>query len=249
MNIVPNTRFTEVVDEVNLLLAVGRYADPFDLKLRQIKREAEKVRDAEPAEGWALLSCVHSILGEAAEVDRCFQASRRLAKIPVAIENYMANLGNLGYFSRAHEVFLEEGHPTKGMLSTLGEVGFRSGSIHAFVSYYQLAKEMKQDLAALPIDDALKAASILSRAGVSDSQIAKHLDAVGSVLRRHSIFFHGDAQVRIADVDGVYSGVTYVFNLQLNSDEVFDLNLELANEEEAMGIERNVAFDAMFLPL
>lgn len=107
---------------------------------------------------------------------------------------------------------------------------------------------MNLELAQLPDTVAEDAASILAQAGVTDVQVARHLEAVGAVLRRHKIAVDGAPRVSRTTVDGIASAVTYIFAVKCSPEEAFKLNVELAMEEEEMGIEKNQAFDALFLP-
>lgn len=249
MGIAAQTKFSEVIDDINKVLHRGDYADPNDFFMRAILRECKRVRDVEPALGWSLLGCYHSLLGEAEQVDRCFKASQDLGHIPVACDNYHTNLTNLGYFSLAHEFFKTRAHPEDGMFTRMAPVGFSSGSIQTFLSFYEKAVAMNIEMPTLPAAKARRASAVLAAAGVSDEDVTRHLDAAGVVLRRHRIFFKEEGEVEIADKPGVFSGVTCIFRLHRTPDEVFDLNMELAAAEDEMEIEKSPAFDVLFLPV
>jgi hypothetical protein len=248
MRLALNTRFSDVIEELNGLLELCVYQDGDSFPMRKIKRECERVRDIEAAQGWGLLSCYYSLAGDFGEVERCFSASRRLEKIPVVLENYHSHLSNYGYFSRAHEFFVVEGKPTTGMFSRLALQGFNAGSISTLVAYDELARTLNMDIPESLRARAKEASVILRRANISDEQIVRQLDAVGTVLRNHRIFFEGDAQINSTDMDGVFSGVTYVFRVKRTPEEVFELNVELALCEEELGVQKNIAFDVMFSP-
>lgn len=243
------TRFSELILGINEALAEGKYADPTSFGMRQIKRECEKVRDADPATGWGLLGSYYSVVGDVDEAERSFGASVRLATIPVVIDNYLSHLVNHGFFSMAHELFLEHAHPKTGQFSALAQNGFAVGAIQSFVTYYELAKAMRQELPQLPVETARVASAVLERAGISDEHVARHLDAVGRVLRRHKLFIDDLPHVTATDREGVFSGVTYIFKLKCTAEQAFEYNLELASEEEEMGIEKKPAFDAIFLAI
>ncbi len=90
----------------------------------------------------------------------------------------------------------------------------------------------------------MNAHKILAQAGITDERIARHLDVAGTVLRRHHI--RNQAHPRVTVADGLFNGVTYVFSVPVSANEAFDLNMELAAEEYAAGIEKDVAFDVVF---
>lgn len=249
MIIAAQTKFSEVIDQINEVLSKGTYADPDDFALRAILRDCKRVRDVDPARGWGLLGCYYSVLGDAAEVDRCFRASQDLAHLNVVCENYHANLVNLGYFSRAHEFFKSRAHPKSGMFSGMGRVAFSSGSIHTFLSFYETAVAMNLEMPELPAAKAARAAAVLKKAGLSDEHATRHLDAAGAVLRRHKLFHEQDVRLEVADEPGVFMGVTCIFRLRRSAEEVFELNLELAAEEDEMMVDKSPAFDVLFLPV
>jgi hypothetical protein len=246
MKIVAKTRDHEVIDRINVALDATNYADPNSFEMRWIKRECERVREVEPALGWSLLACYNSMLGDGDEVRRCFQASWRLEKSSCAVANYYANLSNLGYFSEAHQFFTDYGRPEGGMLSQLAEK--TTGSFQRLVSYFDEAEAKGFVTVDATQVDYRTAARILSQHGISDVEIALHMDAAGAVLRRHRMFYYGDIQIQVSDVEGVFTGITCVFRMRLSPDEVFDLNVELSKNERELQVQKSPIFDVMFLP-
>jgi hypothetical protein len=248
MKIAANTKSDEVIDKLNTVLRTGKYASSSDFALRVIRRECEQVRSVDPARGWSLLGCYHSLLGEADEVDRCFKASQDLRNISIACDNYHTNLTNLGYFSRAHEFFKARATPESGMFSLMANVAFTSGSFQTFLAFYDGAMAMNMEMPVLPVERARRVAAVLSKAGVSDEQVTQHLDAAGVVLRKHKFFFADDGEIEVADEPGVFSGVTCIFRVNQSAEEVFELNMELSAAEDEMNVERSPAFDVLFFP-
>jgi hypothetical protein len=247
MKIVAKTREHEVIDRINVAIDQPNYADPNSFEMRWIKRECERVRDLEPGLGWSLLACYYSMIGDANEVRRSFEASWRLEQSAHACANYYANLSNLGYFSEAHDFFMDHARPEKGRLSQLASK--TTGSFQALVTYFDEAKA-KGFVTVDPVHvDYRTAASVLSRNGISDAEVAQHMDAVGVVMRQHRMFYTGDIQVEVSDIEGVFVGVTCVFRVQRSQDEVFDLNIELAKIEREMNVPKKSVFDVMFLPV
>lgn len=246
MKTVAKTRDHDVIERLNIALNEPSYADPNSFEMRWIKRECERVREVEPALGWSLLGCYYSMLGDAAEVKRCFEASWRLEKSSSAVGNYYANLSNLGYFSEAHKFFVEHGRPERGVLSYLAEKN--TGSFQTLVSYFDEAEAKGIVTVDATKNDYRAAARILSQNGVSDVEVARYMDAAGAVLRQHRMFFSDDIQVQVSDVEGVFVGVTCVFRVHRSREEVFDLNIELARAEREMDVQKNPVFDVMFLP-
>jgi hypothetical protein len=244
----PQTRFSDVIRDINARLQ-GAYADPTTWEMRSLKRECEKVRDADPSDGWGLLGSYYALVGNADECDRCFAASFRLSKTPVTCGNYHANLGNLGYFSKAHQFFVDVGSPKLGMLSMFIEQAPCLGSFRTTVSYAEEAEAM--GITSLPpLSEAyVRATGVLKRAGVTDEQVAQHLDAAGEILRRHRLFYGDKIRVNVSDVEGLFVGVTCIVPVAKTPKEVFELNVELAVAEQEMGVQKHPVFDVMFKPI
>lgn len=249
MKLVPETRFGELIPKLNDVLGRGIYADPSSFEMRLLKRGCEEVRNVDPTRGWALLGSYHTLLGDFDESERCFSAALRLDTHPVLRGNYYATLSNLGYFSKAHQYFLEVGQPELGGLSVLNEYVRGMGSFQTAVAFNKAAQS-KGITIERPLDEAnVQAASVLAKAGITDEQTVRHMEAVGVVLRRHKLFFDEQVRVNVCDVDGVFVGVTSVVGVNKTAREVFDLNIELATVEDEMGIEKHPAFDVMFKPV
>lgn len=249
MKIVPQTRSGEVTDQLNNILGRGVYADAQAFEMRLLKRECERIRNVDAGVGWGLFGSYYTLLGDIDEAERSFKASLKLNKNPVACGNYYATLGNLGYFTRAHQYFLEVGKPELGMLSVLNAYAEGMGSFQAAVAYNKDAEAMGMVPQRGLNGASVKAAAILAKAGVTDEQVARHMDAAGEVLRRRKLFYHEDILVNVADIDGVFVGVTCVLGVNRAPKEVFELNVELARAEREMGVEKHPVFDVMFKPV
>ena len=198
--------------------------------------------------GWALLGSYYSALGDAGESERCFVASLRLCKDSVTHANYHTNLGNLGYFSKAHAHFVEHGRPEAGFLSMMSSFAQTMGSFQTAVAYTKKAEAMGIEPQVSISQSCQKAAEILEREGVSDEQVARHMDAAGEVLRRRKMFYHDTARIKVANIEGVFVGVTCVFAVTGDPMEVFEMNMELARVEREMDVVKNAAFDVIFKP-
>jgi len=248
MKLVPETRSSEIVEQLNEITGRGWYVDGNTFEMRKLRREIEKVRDVNAAIGWALLGSYAAISGDIAEVERCFNASMRLEEITTTHGNYHSTLGNLGYFSKAHQYFRDSGRPETGRFSQISQYAERMGSFQTVVAYDQEAREMNIETPTIH-GASVHAAAVLARAGVSDEQVVSHLDAAGEVLRRHHMFYGQEIEIKVADFDGEFTGVTCVFSVLGSPDEVFELNVALAAVEDEFCVQKHPAFDVIFLPV
>jgi hypothetical protein len=105
---------------------------------------------------------------------------------------------------------------------------------------------MELDMTNFPVEIAEKSASILRRVGISDEQVARHIDAAGSVLRDMRVFEAREPQIIASDVDNVMTGVTMVLYVKCDPAEVFSYNLALAQKEDELKVVKHPAFDVVF---
>jgi len=249
MRIAAETKFSDVVTDLNKLLLRGHYADRNEFAMRAILRESNRVLAVDPAAGWSLLSCYHTLLGEMEEVERCSRAALNLERFSIANEHYHTNVANLGYFSAGHEFFLAVGSPENGMFSRLGLAAFLSGSIQTVLHFLEKATRMNIDMSGFPSSKTAKASAILTEAGLSDEDVVRHLDAAGAVLRRNKLLLFCETEMEVVDQVDLLKGVTCILRVRRSDEEVFELNMALALAEEEMGIKKSPAFEVLFLPV
>ena len=249
MKLAPVPKHNQVNAKINAALESGAYNDPGSFEMRLLRRECEQVVKAEPFMGWALLGSFFSALGDVEEAERCFSASLKLRNDYVTHANYHTNLGNLGLFSKAHQYFVEHGRPEKGQFSMMLGFAQTMGSFQTAVAYAEEAEAMGIELQEQLSESCRKAACLLASEGVSDEQVALHLDVAGEVLRRRRMFYYDAPKIKVSAVKGVFVGVTCVLAVAGSSMEVFEMNMELAQLEREMDVVKHPAFDVIFKPL
>jgi tetratricopeptide (TPR) repeat protein len=249
MTIALQTTSTDLTEKLNSMYHTGRYTDKNSFEWRQIKRDCEKLIQADAAAGWAALGNLHAACGDVDEVERFYSAALKLNSDPSYGTNLLKHLLNLGFFSKAQALYHEIGNPVGGQFSNRFELGFTAGAFFMVVKFIETAKNMGIDVDTLQVEIMETVAGILDRAGYSDDDVKQHLEAVGEVMRANKVFYAERPQFEATDVDGEFCGVTMIFRLQCSRAEAFDFNLALAEQEEKMGIKKNPAFDAIFLPL
>src|SRR5476649_1283102 len=165
---------------------------------------------------------------------------------PAILANRMAAYEHLGLYSEARALFLKIGSPSGGHFAFALHAGLDIGSFHSVVEFAAEAKKLglpmnQDDLAA-----ASEAAAILARAGVTDDDVARHLDAAGIVLRRAGMFSAKSADLYATNIPDIFSGVAMALNVHCDEDELAGLNAALAREEQARHVNRNSVFDVVF---
>lgn len=101
-------------------------------------------------------------------------------------------------------------------------------------------------MTSFPVEMAEECASILRRAGLSDKDVARHIDAAGSVLREMRLCEVQQQQIIASNVENVMTGVTMVLYVKCDPAEIFSYNMALARKEEELNVVKHPAFDVVF---
>ncbi|NDP59568.1 MAG: hypothetical protein GZ090_09445 [Oxalobacteraceae bacterium] len=247
MQISPQTISPEITAKLNVILQAGKYVTEDDWNWRQIKRECEKLRDIHPSSGWSMLSLAHGLTGNIAVAQHAFEAAIALEKNPLYITNWLATLGNLGLYLKIHELFAVYGNPISGEFSDRFEIGLHAGAFHKLTEFIGSAEKMRLDMTTLDTSLPKNIAALLRKAGVTDHDVARQLEAAGTVLNRHKLFYTGAPEISVCDIPDAFIGVTFAFTLPVDGKDIFSYNIQLAKEEMAMNIQKNHAFDVVFV--
>ncbi|MES2007969.1 MAG: hypothetical protein V4468_03650 [Pseudomonadota bacterium] len=248
MNAVPLTKATEIIDRANAFArAGGPFASRDDLWWRSLKRQVDDVIKIDPGVGWSTYGTIMALVGDVEEMERGFRAALPFAGArPDIITNWLVNKSNLGYYSEALQLSIEYADPKTGYFTDRYPILVRAGGFSAASKFLVRAREMGIEIASLDPERIELAAQLLSRAELSDEDIARHLDIAGTLMREMGHLHVGNPIVDVQDVDGVFSGVTYVLNMRLGQEDVFELNCALADAEVEKGIKRHPYFDISF---
>lgn len=242
----PSTLSDNLLDRLNSMRQSGRYQRRDSIEWEKIKRECEQLLRSAPADGWSALAMLHAAAGDVAQMERCFQNASLLDAHPAVLANRMAAYEHLGLFSEARAIFLRIGTPSSRDFAFAPQAGIDIGSFQSVVEFAAEAKKLGLPMNQDDLNAASEAATILARAGVSDDDVARHLDAAGSVLRRAGMFSAKAADIYATCIPDIFSGVAMAVNVNCDEDELSALNAALANEETARHINKNSVFDVVF---
>jgi hypothetical protein len=243
----------QLFEEINALQAASRHyldstsINPLVRRWRALKHEIDALMKVDACSAWELAGAWKGLSGDLAATEEAFANSAKLGNSGTNRINWMVNRLNLGLFSGAQALYAEVGTAEDGYFTQLLEEGCCSGAIQQAVRFIERAGEMHIKGNADLTTEIIKANAILQVAGLSDACIAQHLDVAGLVLRRHRI--RPDGTLRVTSAPGYFNGVTYAFKVPVPAESAFDMNIELAEEEDRAGIDKHVAFDVVFEPL
>jgi hypothetical protein len=250
MKAIAQAKTTQIFDRINALQATtSRYINssqltPLVREWREIKNEIDSLIKADACAAWEAAGAWKGLAGDVAGTEIGFANSVRLGNSGSNRENWMISRLNLGLFSGAQSLYAAIGHPESGYFTLLLKDGYNAGAIGQAASFIERAREMRIKWDENQVQDIMKADAILRHAGVSDQQIGLQLDVAGTVLRRNQI--RPNPSVLVTSADDCFTGVTYLLAVPVGAVQAFDMNVELAREEDKAGISKNVAFDVVF---
>lgn len=241
----------DLVAKVNALQeASPKYIDPSSLtqesrEWRLMKRDIDALFRVDARDAWEVTGMWHALSADAEGMENAFANSIALGHSETNCLNLMVNRLNLANFSGAQEQYGAVGAPEANMFSTMVIDGFKAGAFQTVAAFIGRLPSMGIDWQDAGLkSDALDAAEILQKAGISDADVAKHLDIAGGVLKGHGIRPKGGPRVTVAP--GFFEAVTFQFEVPVSAKEAFEMNVELAIAEDEAGIPKDVHFDVVF---
>lgn len=135
---------------------------------------------------------------------------------------------NLGHFSEGSSVFRSALTASALPIRGIARLAISSGLIGTLDAAPRDAGNMP---IAIPANDAAlihRAATILQRRSITDEDVAKWIDHLGAVLRRHRLFFLG-SPLLFATNEEDFDQVDLSFAVDVNAAQAAVLNMELPN--------------------
>lgn len=218
-----------LIKELNsVLLGMGRYVSPNDIRITRWLRAADQLMNADPVEALTVKAITYSLTGNTGQaIYYLDNAAIAGPSNPMVLLNRCTTLTNLGFLSEAQSVFARVGSPKAGLFPMAASLGFNCGAFRAMAAVIEEARKMKLDtdfLQGAPIEDA---ANLLTSKGLDDSFLASQLDVAGEIMREVGTMFMGDAELFVAN-DHEDPLLSLVYQLPVNAYEAEELDSELA---------------------
>ena len=249
MTPLPATSANDLIGELNELRSEGYFLQKNSFRWMQIKAKLQKLLDANPASGWHVSGIFHAATGDVAEMERAFQNAIHLDSGVNIKRNFFSSYVSLGFASKALEIYRMIASPELGVFSHTFQGAMTMGAFQVATENVEKAKMMGIDLSALPVKIVAESSALLKRLGISDDEVAQHIDAAGAVMRANNQFAMRVPHLIVNDIDGVSSGVTLVMLMDADAKRIFSYNIELAEMEMEMSVQKNAAFDVVFSAL
>lgn len=249
MSVAPQPKSNELIDRLNVLASVPRVLNPMamdgrSLEWRRIRDSLEPLFKVDAREAWAVHGALYSVAGDREEMERGFTNSVKLGWEWHIVHNWLNNRVRLGLLSSAQTLFVQYGDPVEGHFSEMARFGLQSGCIQQAAKFSEQAKTMSIQVNELHDSELLVASKMLAGIGISDADVGMRLDIAGNICLKHG--YHTRVHVHITNASDFFSGVTFALAIPVTAQEAFDLNVELAEAEEAAGIQKHIECEVVF---
>jgi len=240
------TTANDLIGELNKLREQGNFIPKDGLAWTQIYKKIQKLMTVDAAQGWHVQGILYAAAGDVAQMEYSFANASRLDSAINIKRNLFASYASLGLASKGCDLYSVIGVPEFGFFTQLILSALSVGAFQAVNENLKSAQKMGIDMNGLPVQLISESASVLARAGISDEMVARHIDAVGAVLTAHKTLVPKEPVILSNDIENVNSGVTLVFRVYGDAKTIFSYNVELAQMEEEMKVEKSQAFDVVF---
>lgn len=249
MTVAPEPKTNELIVRLNALSADPRIIDPAGSdaraqEWRNVLDALEPLYKVDAREAWAVYGGLHSAAGDRDQMERGFKNSVKLGWQWHVAHNWMNNRVRLGMLSAAQELYVDCGLPTAGHFTEMLGFGYQAGCIQIAAEFSRKANAMHIPMDERAYAELSAAADLLKGVGVTDEDVGKHLDIAGEICLKHG--FATRVHVHITHSESFFSGVTFAVAVPVSPQEAFDMNIELAEAEEAAGIPKHVECDVVF---
>lgn len=223
----PKTKSDELLDRLNELYR--RDNPPTTFELRQLKREAKAVVQAEPSWGWVLQGMIAVLEGDPVEMKRCHEIAINIAPHNGELyRNFAVSLTKMGFIGEAFQQMRTAYKFEEGNLETLDmlvEYAWDAGRVHEALSYCE-AWELINPGHIQEFKKALVIASRVFDAVALTDDDAEHVIALAEdVLHDKGIYHLQTIKGVNADEDSAWC--YWTFAIPRSVEEVVGLDMDL----------------------
>ncbi len=223
------TKASRLIQETNqLLMNLRHFLPKDDLRLRRLMAEAEKLMNADPQEAHSLKGMIYQLSGEFELALHHMDNAIKLGPgNPTAIANKCSVLMNSGFFTEAQKLYSKVGSPAVGAFPEVMLLGIGATALCEMNNFIGVARKMKLDLTTFDVGTIEKAARLMSKHGLCDSDLSKYLDVAGEIMREERVVFCDLPDVFAWDsFDDPVLSITY--KLPVDAYRAEELDCELA---------------------
>lgn len=221
-----------ITDQINLL--AGR-ENPSEMELARVKRDIDKVKNADIAQYYMLLGMFYSVVGNEAESRDNHEKSLRFSSDIVFLENYAFSLKRLDAAAEALELLLRafEQAPTDEVLEEVAQGMIYSGDFAEFervIQRYDKANPEKRAGSSLSVRYIATALDRFARAKISIKDFKLSMAVVKEVLSRKGLNNSIETMTFSSGTFDEVPHVNIVIRVKASSSEIFfELNEDIAD--------------------
>ena len=239
---VPQTKFSEILDEINGLLDSSEsYLSKDDFRVRSLDRQIDDLIQVEAVDGWTLKAVMYNLLGDVESMRKAFDNVVKLGATPPHMQIQCEF--NFHFHSRVVELVKERATPESREFLTYLPLLYFCGAFQTLDKMITKSRAMKVDLdpeiqfrgKSLKLGEILEvmpgALKMMEREKIEEAQIAAMLDIAGALIRDKKWFISGEKIVFGPSGDEYSSEVMrFIFAVPCSIEEAVDLDFEFADK-------------------
>ncbi|MCW5299258.1 hypothetical protein DXT88_13840 [Herbaspirillum lusitanum] len=244
MQPLPKTIANSLIQELVEKVSRSRYFLEEDFAWHQMVRKARPLQSERRYQWDGVMGLLYTYVMRFDEAESCLRNSLALHGSDVPVLNLMQGLIEAGRFLKAQEHFSSYGRPNRGSFTILLPLALECCAFRVLSSYIDEAEKMNLEIPDIhtPLRSVIR---LLDQHGISDQDIAAHMEAAAEVLRRRRI--RVVLKRSLAGSEQAPELFTVCFVVPLEPAEIFKMNIELAELEDELQIKKSLVFDVAFV--
>ena len=227
---VPQTLGNEVGEAINALLKESdRFRNWDDIEVQALVHAIKKLQKVDARQAFIRFGGLAAICGKVDDVVMYYDKALLLPGEAGTKREYWVSLGNVGLYSKAHEIGRWLLDPKRGFFAKIWDLAVSFGQVFTVWDRLPEAKKTYPDLTEVDFSLIERAAAVMESRGLTDEAIASVFDLMGEIQRLHGIMFSGtlvsSLKVMQPPEDPAY--LYFALPLDASVDEIHTMNREL----------------------
>lgn len=230
----------EIDREISALLeGTTHFFSPDQWRIMSALSKVDKLMKVDAGIASLQKAAITHLMGEWEEALRWIRNGRNNGMGYVAERTELFCAANLGYFSRASELFSKHSTVSTGLLTRDVNFAFTVGNFRDFLDRVEALQRADLDLPeASMVELAKRADSAMKKLGVDHDAVTQMLDVAGEVLREHRLFWQTEHPLVHASDDADCVGVLFQLFVGVTPPEADQLTDEVLDRVIERGLVR-----------
>jgi hypothetical protein len=238
-------RIQKIIEALDNLRRSGRFVEKGNLEWHKVGFQIDGLIGINPVEGWLGRCYWHLVMGNTPDIHYSVRNVFRLTRnVPVILETVGIYAGH-GMPSAAAPAYAYAANPVHGNLPEALPYAAATGCLQMVAEYIDKASAQGTDLGEAQelAGKVQRAAKILQKHGITDANVAAHLDLAGEVMREDKRF---QSLPQLHMPDDTPESFLIEFLVDCSPTEVATYNQRLSEKEKAAGIAGKPAYHVVF---